>query len=85
MKHITIFGVKIDGSEMRLGLELASTSFRVTYSDGKFKFVVMGSGHGVGMSQLGAEAMAERGCTAEQILTHYYTGCTVGTYTKKIG
>ena len=70
---------------MRLGLELNSTSFTVTYSGGKFKFEVMGSGHGIGMSQIGADAMAARGCTANQILMHYYTDCTVGTYTKKIG
>ena len=32
-------------------------------------------GHGVGMSQYGALAMAQRGLTAEDILMHYYTGC----------
>ena len=32
-------------------------------------------GHGVGMSQYGALAMAQRGLTAEEILMHYYTGC----------
>ncbi len=84
VKTITLFGREIDGTDLRIALELPSASYTVTYSDGKFKFVVMGSGHGVGMSQIGAEAMAARGCDAVEILTHYYTGCTVGTYTKKI-
>ena len=56
----------------------------MTYENGKFKFTVKGSGHGVGMSQLGADAMAARGCTATEILMHYYTDCTVEEYTKTI-
>ena len=82
--RITIYGKVIDGSDLRTALDLASTSFTVTYENGKFKFTVKGSGHGVGMSQLGADAMAARGCTATEILMHYYTDCTVEEYTKTI-
>lgn len=44
---------------------------------GKFVFKVYGYGHGVGMSQNGAIAMAKSGNSYEQILTHYYPGTTV--------
>lgn len=42
-----------------------------------FSFSGAGWGHGVGMSQYGARGMALAGYTAEQIVTHYYTGTTV--------
>lgn len=48
-----------------------------TPSEGKFVFTVYGYGHGVGMSQRGAIALAEKGWTAEQILTYYYRGVTL--------
>jgi len=39
-----------------------------------------GAGHGVGMSQWGARAMAERGASFRNILKHYYTGVQIKTY-----
>ncbi|MBR3818431.1 MAG: hypothetical protein IKJ41_04705 [Clostridia bacterium] len=44
---------------------------------GTFIFKVYGYGHGVGMSQHGAMAMAKSGSSYEEILTHYYPGTTV--------
>ena len=41
---------------------------------------VTGHGHGVGLSQYGANAMAEDGADYRTILTHYYTGVTVAVY-----
>jgi SpoIID/LytB domain protein len=46
----------------------------------KFGFAGGGWGHGVGMSQVGAYGMASEGKSASQILTHFYTGTTVGAY-----
>ena len=43
-----------------------------------------GSGHGVGMSQWGAKAMAERGASFRKILKHYYTGVQIKTYENNI-
>ena len=43
-------------------------------------FYVTGHGHGVGLSQYGADAMAEAGADYREILTHYYTGVTVAVY-----
>ena len=39
-----------------------------------------GAGHGVGMSQWGAKAMAERGSNFRKILRHYYTGIKIKPY-----
>lgn len=51
---------------------LRSTAFRVEYTDGIFTFITKGYGHGAGLSQFGANEMAKRGSTAEEILHHYY-------------
>src|SRR3954462_14308434 len=42
-----------------------------------------GFGHGVGMSQYGAYGYAKHGFKFDQILTHYYTGTTIGTTSDK--
>ncbi|MCM1335017.1 MAG: SpoIID/LytB domain-containing protein [Bacteroides sp.] len=57
---------------------LRSTAFTVEYRDGIFTFRTKGYGHGAGLSQYGANELAKAGKTAEEILTHYYTGVTVG-------
>lgn len=51
-----------------------SGDFTATVAGGTVTFEGRGFGHGVGMSQYGAEGMARRGMTAEQILGHYYPG-----------
>lgn len=48
-----------------------------TVQDGKFIFSGRGNGHGVGLSQKGAQAMAQKGYDYEEILCHYYTGITI--------
>ena len=70
----------ITGRSMResiLNYKLKSTAFEVTYSDGYFIFTTYGYGHGVGMSQNGANILAKQGYTYEQILKHYFTGIEV--------
>ena len=62
--------------------QLKSANFTVTFQDGKFTFDCLGYGHGVGMSQYGADYLARQGMTYEEILTHYYTGVTITTTTK---
>ena len=53
-------------------LGLKSTNFTVTINENNVVFNVIGYGHGVGMSQYGAEAMAKKGYTYDKILKHYY-------------
>ena len=61
---------------------LRSSAYKVVYSatEDKFVFTVKGYGHGVGMSQTGANAYAKNGWNYEKILKHYYTGISIGTY-----
>ena len=72
-----IGGVTVTGAQARTIFGLRSATFTLTYADGTFTFSVTGFGHGVGMSQYGADAMAEEGKTYSEILQHYYTGVTV--------
>ena len=59
--------------------QLRSTAFKMGYSsaNGTFRFTTYGYGHGVGMSQVGANEMAKRGYTYDEILHHYYTGVSI--------
>ncbi|MBR5517238.1 MAG: stage II sporulation protein D [Firmicutes bacterium] len=67
------------GTEVRSALELSSALFYVSFTrDGnKIIFTTNGYGHGVGMSQYGANGMAKEGKTYKEILAHYYTGTEV--------
>lgn len=59
-------------------LNIKSTAFTVSYSNGVFTFTTYGYGHGVGLSQIGANLYAKYGgYTFDQILHHYYTGVTI--------
>jgi stage II sporulation protein D len=53
---------------------LRSTAFTVMAQDNTITFYTRGYGHRVGMSQYGADAMASRGSTYDQILAYYYQG-----------
>lgn len=75
--EITIGGMSMTGDMVRAALSLRSSCFSAQYQNGEFVFTVTGYGHGVGMSQYGANAMAKNGKTAQEILTWYYTGTTV--------
>ena len=71
-------GVTLTGSQLRSLFSLRSANFTVTYGDGNFTFDVVGYGHGVGMSQYGANALAAQGKDFKEILAWYYTGAEVG-------
>lgn len=74
VESVAVGGVRIEGSRMRTLFKLRSTNFELEYSDGKFVFTVRGYGHGVGMSQYGANVMAKQGADCREILSHYYPG-----------
>ncbi len=74
---IPVGGKTLKGSELRTALGLRSACFTHEYRDGKFVFTVRGYGHGVGMSQYGADYLARQGYSFEEILQYYYTGVTV--------
>lgn len=66
------------GREMRALFGLDSTLFTLEMRDGQVLFHTKGFGHGVGMSQTGANGMALGGRTFDEILLYYYTGVTIG-------
>lgn len=74
-------GIKTQGSRIRSALGLRSACFTWEMADGKVSFYVTGYGHGVGLSQYGANQMARDGANYREILTHYYTGVSIGGYT----
>ncbi len=77
VESITIGGEAFSGKAVREALGLPSACFSVSHTKDGFVFSVKGYGHGVGMSQFGAKAMAEQGFTYDDILKHYYTGVSI--------
>lgn len=71
---INVFGNQMSGELVRNTLELPSSNFKITIDDEKYTFTTYGWGHGVGMSQAGADYMAKQGYTYVNILNHYYNG-----------
>jgi len=75
VKTLKIGAKEFKGSEIRKALDLKSSNFEIAFKDNAFVFTVYGYGHGVGMSQNGANCMAKQGSTYKEILSHYYTNC----------
>lgn len=65
------------GNELRNIFSLRSSNVQVGYQDNAFTFTVKGYGHGVGLSQYGADYMARQGDGYRDILAHYYPGTTL--------
>lgn len=77
VKEVVIGDLTLSGRAFRERLGLRSTDFRVYWQDGDLVVETHGDGHGVGMSQYGAQGMALAGKTYREILTHYYTGVSL--------
>ena len=67
----------VTGGQVRSALDLRSAAFDIRYEGGEAVVTTKGFGHGVGMSQYGADAMAAEGSSWRDILAHYYPGCNV--------
>ena len=74
VQSITIAGQKLTGSEVRGALGLRSACFSMAWDGAVFTVTTRGYGHGVGMSQYGAKAMAEGGSSWREILAYYFPG-----------
>lgn len=72
ISKITISGKEYTGIELRKILKLRSTSFTIEKIANEYKITTLGYGHGVGMSQYGANKMAKDGKNYKEILDHYY-------------
>lgn len=71
---VEICGESYTGVQVRSLLGLRSTAFSIDAAEQLLTVTTKGYGHRVGMSQYGANAMAEKGSTWQQILQHYYPG-----------
>ena len=77
VKTIKFGNVEIAGTEARTIFGLKSTNFTFAIEGDNIKFSVTGYGHGVGMSQTGADALAKTGTNCEEIIKHFYTGVEI--------
>ena len=73
VKTVKFGNHNLSGVEARTIFNLKSANFEITKQDGKIKFTVKGYGHGVGMSQTGADSLAKQGKNFEEIIHHFYT------------
>ena len=74
---VDVGGITLKGTKVRTLFGLRSTCFTVEGSKDTITFRVTGYGHGVGMSQYGANTLAKEGKTCEEILKWYYTGVEI--------
>lgn len=74
---VEVSDIKITGREFRNCFELPSACFMLFYENGEFSIATKGYGHGVGLSQFGANTMAENGKNYAEILKHYFPGTAI--------
>ena len=79
-KIIRIGNKTFPGTELRRLLDLSSTAINWSIKQNGIVFITQGYGHGVGMSQYGANGMAREGKDFKEILTHYYRGISIETW-----
>ena len=77
VKTIKFGNKELSGTETRTLLGLRSTNFTFSIDGDNITFSVVGYGHGVGMSQTGADSMAKQGSNYEDIIKHFYTGVEI--------
>lgn len=72
VKKVMINDKAYTGREIREKLNLASSCFQIKLKSKGYEFITLGSGHGVGMSQYGAQGMAKNKKSYKEIIHHYY-------------
>ena len=80
VESICIGGVTVEGTQVRSLFGLRSACFTAEAAADRVTFRVTGFGHGVGMSQYGANRLAQEGKSWQEILHWYYTGVTIAPY-----
>ncbi len=85
LASVRVGSVRVTGTELRRIFSLRSTNVTWTASEEGVTFVTEGCGHGVGMSQYGANELAKAGYSAEEILAWYYPGAELTKSVEKGG
>lgn len=76
-RNVKIGNKELSGVEVRTLFGLKSANFEIIINNESVKFSVIGYGHGVGMSQTGADAMAKTGSNYKDIINHFYAGIEI--------
>lgn len=82
VKTVRVLGKNYSGAQLRSLLGLASTDMEVSIQSNEIQIKTYGNGHGVGMSQYGANDLGKSGKTYEEILNHFYPGTNLLTLNK---
>jgi len=77
VSELQVGNLNIPGKDLRQVFGLRSHDFEIAYDDGNYIFAVTGYGHGVGLSQYGADFMARQGSTFDEILSAYYSNTSL--------
>ncbi len=77
ISSLKVNGVEFKGRDFQNKLSLRSTDFEIKINDKNITITTKGYGHGVGMSQYGANALAKQNKTYEEILKYYYQGTKI--------
>ncbi|MEG0872470.1 MAG: stage II sporulation protein D [Clostridia bacterium] len=80
VKNILVGQNIISAEKLRVIYGLKSTKFTIEIKDKSIVFHVTGNGHGIGLSQVGADTLANQGQNYEQIIKHYYKGVDIKTF-----
>lgn len=78
--QVQVGNLSVHGKDLRAALDLKSTHVDIDYGAQGFTFTTTGYGHGVGLSQYGADYMARQGMTFDEILLHYYSGAELALF-----
>lgn len=77
LSKLSVGGIEISGTALRSVFSLRSAAITLSFGDDSVTITTSGYGHGVGMSQYGANVMASNGSGFEEILANYYPGTTL--------
>ena len=77
MASLPVCGQTVTGAALRSALGLRSACFTIQWDGSAFAITTRGYGHGVGLSQWGAKALAEQGKSWIEILAHYFPGTSL--------
>lgn len=84
VKTVRLGKVEVTGRQFRKALDLPSANFTIEFVGEDVRVSTKGYGHGVGMSQYGANAMAKEGSDYRAILQHYYTGISIENWGERL-
>lgn len=74
---LEVGNITVTGQQLRQAFGLRSAAVEVVYEDGEFILHTSGYGHGVGMSQYGAQQLALQGYSWQDIIRYYYQGAEI--------